>query len=180
MSKCLLALAQAFVTRAAYGASAASTRRLVLRPQSCASAKLSQDTVRRTKSPGKRDAACIPMRQVPDRKHIYADMAKSVLAGSSQCRGSAASIPFPLTMMAPLLALIHRSRIFFDDLPNGSIGAAKHRAHGEVLNEITSRNATPLLSAELPLSIWRLADGEIGRVVRHSGRDSFLTVRRMR
>jgi hypothetical protein len=107
---------------------------------------------------------------VPDRERIYADMAKVFLQDLANVE--AGIYPIPADHDGSLLALIHRSRIFLDDLPSIH-RRRKRRAYNEVLNE-TSRGKRPrYLSAEFPLSIWRLADGEIGRAVRHSGRDGF-------
>jgi ubiquinone/menaquinone biosynthesis C-methylase UbiE len=76
---------------------------------------------------------------VPDRKHIYADMAKLFLRDLANVE--AGIYPLPADHDGSLLALIHRSRIFFDDLPNVH-RRREARAHSEVLNE-TTRGTRP-------------------------------------
>ena len=53
---------------------------------------------------------------VPDRKRIYADMAKLFLQDLANVE--AGIYPFPADHDGSLFALIRRSRMFFDDLPN--------------------------------------------------------------
>jgi len=76
---------------------------------------------------------------VPDRKHIYADMAKLFLRDLANVE--AGIYPLPADHDGSLLALIRRSRIFFDDLPNVH-RRREARAHSEVLNE-TTRGTRP-------------------------------------
>ena len=107
---------------------------------------------------------------VPDRKRIYADMAKLFLRDLANVE--AGIYPIPADHDGSLFALVRRSRMFFDDLPN--IHRRRQRyAHDEVLNETNSRETTPLLPAEFPLSVGRLDDRQFGRAVRHPGRSSF-------
>jgi ubiquinone/menaquinone biosynthesis C-methylase UbiE len=76
---------------------------------------------------------------VPDRKHIYADMAKLFLKDLANVE--AGIYPLPADHDGSPLALIHRSRIFFDDLPNIH-RRRERRALSEVLNE-TTRGTRP-------------------------------------
>jgi ubiquinone/menaquinone biosynthesis C-methylase UbiE len=71
---------------------------------------------------------------VPDRKHIYVDMAKLFLKDLANVE--AGIYPLPNDHDGSLFTLIRRSRIFFDDLPNIH-QRRKRRAHNEVLNETT-------------------------------------------
>ena len=73
---------------------------------------------------------------VPDRKHIYADMAKLFLLDLANVE--AGIYPLPVDRDGSPVALIRRSRMFFDDLPNIH-RRREGRAHGEVLNEATRR-----------------------------------------
>ena len=99
---------------------------------------------------------------VPDRKRIYADMATLFLQDLANVE--AGIYPLPADHDGSLFALIRHSRMFFDDLPNIHRRREK-RAHSEVLNETTRGKRSSLLPAKLPLSVWRLAYREIGRVV---------------
>jgi ubiquinone/menaquinone biosynthesis C-methylase UbiE len=76
---------------------------------------------------------------VPDRKHIYADMAKLFLQDLANVE--AGIYPVPADHDGSLLALIRRSRIFFEDLPNIH-RRREGRAHSEVLSE-TTRGTRP-------------------------------------
>ena len=71
---------------------------------------------------------------VPDRRHIYVDMAKLFLQDLANVE--AGLYPVPSDHDGSLPTLIRRSRIFFDDLPNVH-QRRKRRAHNEVLNEKT-------------------------------------------
>jgi ubiquinone/menaquinone biosynthesis C-methylase UbiE len=71
---------------------------------------------------------------VPDRERIYADMAKVFLQDLANVE--AGIYPIPADHDGSLLALIHRSRIFLDDLPSIH-RRRKRRAYNEVLNETT-------------------------------------------
>ena len=88
---------------------------------------------RQREKPGARRRVHIN-RPVPDRQHIYADMAKLFLKDLANVE--AGFYPVPADHDGSLLALIHRSRMFFDDLPNIH-RRRERRAHNEVLNEIT-------------------------------------------
>jgi ubiquinone/menaquinone biosynthesis C-methylase UbiE len=72
--------------------------------------------------------------QVPDRKRIYADMAKLFLRDLANVE--AGIYPIPADHDGSLLALVRRSRLFFEDLPNIH-RRRKRYAHDEVLNETT-------------------------------------------
>jgi ubiquinone/menaquinone biosynthesis C-methylase UbiE len=96
------------------------------------------DTVRKREKPKARRRVHTNA-PVPDRKHIYADMAKLFLQDLANVE--AGIYPVPADHDGSLLALIRRSRIFFEDLPN------IHRrregcAHSEVLSE-TTRGTRP-------------------------------------
>jgi ubiquinone/menaquinone biosynthesis C-methylase UbiE len=74
------------------------------------------------------------MARAPDRRHIYADLGKLFLKDLANVE--AGFYPVPADHDGSLATLIHRSRIFFDDLPNihrRRLG----RGHSEVLNEAT-------------------------------------------
>jgi ubiquinone/menaquinone biosynthesis C-methylase UbiE len=73
---------------------------------------------------------------VPDRKRIYADMTKLFMQDLANVE--AGIYPLPTDHDGSLLGLIHRSRMFFDDLPNIH-RRRERRAHSEVLNETTRR-----------------------------------------
>jgi hypothetical protein len=71
---------------------------------------------------------------VPDRKRLYADMA--ILLQQDLANVEAGFYPMPADHDGSLLTLLHRSRLFFDDLP------AIHRrrengSHNDVLTEET-------------------------------------------
>jgi ubiquinone/menaquinone biosynthesis C-methylase UbiE len=128
-------LAQA-VTRVAYGASQLPRvawyigHSLVLRELA--------DTVRQSgKSKARRRVHTNG--PVPDRKHIYADMAKLFLQDLANVE--AGIYPVPADHDGSPLDLIRRSRIFFDDLPNIH-RRREGRAHSEVLDE-TTRGVRP-------------------------------------
>jgi ubiquinone/menaquinone biosynthesis C-methylase UbiE len=71
---------------------------------------------------------------VPDRKRIYADMAKLFLRDLANVE--AGIYPVPADHDGSLLALVRRSRMFFDDLPNIH-QRRKRRAHQEIPNDMT-------------------------------------------
>jgi ubiquinone/menaquinone biosynthesis C-methylase UbiE len=77
--------------------------------------------------------------RVPDRKRIYADMAKLFLRDLANVE--AGIYPVPADHDGSLLALVRRSRMFFDDLPNIH-RRRKRYAHDEVLND-TTRGTRP-------------------------------------
>ena len=121
-------LAQA-VTRAAYGARQLPRvawyigHSLVLR-------ELAATARQREKSKARRRVHTNAA--VPDRKRIYADMAKLFLQDLANVE--AGIYPLPVDHDGSLVALIRRSRMFFDDLPN--IHRRRERgAHDEVLND---------------------------------------------
>jgi ubiquinone/menaquinone biosynthesis C-methylase UbiE len=123
-------LAQA-VTRAAYGASQLPRvawyvgHSLVLRELA--------DAVRHREEPRARRRVHNSA-PVPDRKHIYADLAQLFLKDLANVE--AGFYPVPVDHDGSLLALIRRSRMFFHDLPNIH-RRRERRAYDEVLNEIT-------------------------------------------
>ena len=71
---------------------------------------------------------------VPGRNRIYADMTKLFLQDLANVE--AGIYPIPADHDGSLLALIRRSRMFFDDLPNIH-RRRERRAHSEVLNDTT-------------------------------------------
>jgi ubiquinone/menaquinone biosynthesis C-methylase UbiE len=76
---------------------------------------------------------------VPGRKRIYADMAKLFFRDLANVE--AGIYPIPADNDGSVFDLIHRSRLFFDDLPSIH-RRRKRRAHSEVLNE-TTRGTRP-------------------------------------
>jgi ubiquinone/menaquinone biosynthesis C-methylase UbiE len=71
---------------------------------------------------------------VPDRRRLYSDMAKLFMQDFANVE--AGIYPLPADHDGSLLTLLHRSRLFFEDLPN--IHRRRQRnAHDEVLNEET-------------------------------------------
>ena len=107
---------------------------------------------------------------VPDRKRIYADMAK--LFFQDLANVEAGIYPIPADHDGSLFASIRRSRLFFEDLPNIH-RRRKRRAHNEILND-TTRGRRPryyLQNFHYQSGGW-MTD-EFSRVVRHSGRGSF-------
>ncbi len=83
---------------------------------------------RKARPPSRPDAP------VPDRKRLYADMAK--LFAQDFANVEAGIYPLPADRDGSLLTLLHRSRLFFEDLPD--IHRRRERnAHDEVLNEET-------------------------------------------
>jgi hypothetical protein len=73
--------------------------------------------------------------RVPDRMHMYADMA--VLLRQDLANIEAGLYPLPADHDGSLLTLLERSRLFFEDLPQIH-RRRKHGGHGEVLNEHTA------------------------------------------
>ena len=71
---------------------------------------------------------------VPDRKRIYADMAK--LFFQDLANVEAGIYPIPADHDGSLFASIRRSRLFFEDLPNIH-QRRQRRAHNEILNGTT-------------------------------------------
>ena len=71
---------------------------------------------------------------VPDRKRIYADMAK--LFFQDLANVEAGIYPIPADHDGSLFASIRRSRLFFEDLPNIH-RRRQRRAHNEILNDTT-------------------------------------------
>jgi hypothetical protein len=72
---------------------------------------------------------------VPDRMHIYADMA--VLLRQDLANIEAGLYPLPADHDGSLLTLLKRSQLFFEDLPKIH-RRRKQGGHGEVLNEHTA------------------------------------------
>jgi ubiquinone/menaquinone biosynthesis C-methylase UbiE len=128
-------LAQA-VTRAAYGARQLPRvawyigHSLVLRELA--------DTVRQSEKSKARRRAHTDA-PVPDRKRIYADMAKLFLLDLANVEAGIYPIPHssgPRRLATCLSPLVRRSRMFFDDLPNIH-QRPRRRAHSEILNDTT-------------------------------------------
>jgi Methyltransferase domain len=71
---------------------------------------------------------------VPDRRRIYADMAKLFLRDLANVE--AGIYPVPADHDGSLFALVGRARMFFDDLPNIH-QRRKRRARSEILNDAT-------------------------------------------
>jgi ubiquinone/menaquinone biosynthesis C-methylase UbiE len=71
---------------------------------------------------------------VPDRARLYADMAMLLLQDLANVE--AGIYPLPADHDGSLFTLIHRSRLFFDDLP-AIHRRRERRAHNEVLSEQT-------------------------------------------
>ena len=71
---------------------------------------------------------------VPDRRRLYADMA--ILLQQDLANIEAGLYPLPADHDGSLLTLLHRSRLFFDDLPEIH-RRRESRAHNEVLAEGT-------------------------------------------
>src|SRR5271169_7234901 len=78
---------------------------------------------------------------VPDRRRLYADMA--VLLWQDLANVEAGLYPLPADHDGSLLTLLHRSRLFFEDLPQ-IYRRRQSGGHSEVLSR---RKAAPLLSA---------------------------------
>jgi hypothetical protein len=74
------------------------------------------------------------VRSVPNRRRIYADMAKLFMQDLSNVE--AGIYPLPTDRDGSLPTLIRRSQRFFDDLPNIH-QRRKRAAHKEVLNDAT-------------------------------------------
>jgi ubiquinone/menaquinone biosynthesis C-methylase UbiE len=91
------------------------------------------DTVRQSEKPKARRRVHTDV-PVPDRKRIYADMAKLFLRDLANVE--AGIYPVPADHDGSLLSLVRRSRMFFDDLPNIH-QRRKRRAHNEILNDAT-------------------------------------------
>jgi hypothetical protein len=85
------------------------------------------------------DGALVPHRRrttapVPDRTQVYADIA--VLLRQDLANIEAGFYPLPADHDGTLLTLLHRSRLFFEDLPE--VHRRRERgAHNEVLDERT-------------------------------------------
>jgi len=71
---------------------------------------------------------------VPDRRRLYADMA--MLFWQDLANVEAGLYPLPADHDGSLFTLIHRSRLFFEDLP-AIHRRRERRAHNEVLSEET-------------------------------------------
>jgi ubiquinone/menaquinone biosynthesis C-methylase UbiE len=121
-----------FVTRAAYGASQLPRvawfvgHGLVLRRLA--------DRQRQREGPKARPRAQTDA-PVPDRRRLYADMGKLFMQDLANVE--AGLYPLPADRDGSFLTMLHRSRLFFEDLPE--IHRRRERnAHSEVLNEKTS------------------------------------------
>jgi ubiquinone/menaquinone biosynthesis C-methylase UbiE len=118
-------------TRAAYGASQLPRIAWYV-GHSLAVRWLSQAAQRRDGTKARRRAHTnLP---VPDRRRIYADMA--VLLQQDLANIEAGIYPLPADHDGSLITLLHRSRLFFDDLPEIHRRRSKS-AHNEVLNAET-------------------------------------------
>ena len=71
---------------------------------------------------------------VPDRNRIYADMAALLMQDLANVE--AGVYPLPADHDGSLATLLHRSRLFFEDLPNIH-RRRQRRAHNEILTEET-------------------------------------------
>ena len=71
---------------------------------------------------------------VPDRRRLYADMA--ILLQQDLANIEAGLYPLPADHDGSLLAMLHRSRLFFEDLPEIH-RRRESNAHNEVLSEET-------------------------------------------
>jgi ubiquinone/menaquinone biosynthesis C-methylase UbiE len=120
-----------FITRAAYGASQLPRVAWYV-GHSLAVRRLSASAQRRD---GKRARpAAHTNLSVPDRRSLYSDMA--VLLQQDLANVEAGYYPLPADHDGSLVTLLHRSRLFFDDLP--AIHRRRSRgAHNEVLSEET-------------------------------------------
>ena len=95
------------------------------------------DTVRQSEKSKARRRRVHTDAPVPDRKRIYADMAKLFLRDLANVE--AGIYPVPADHDGSLLALVRRSQLFFEDLPNIH-RRRKRRAHNEVLNDKLAGN----------------------------------------
>jgi hypothetical protein len=118
-------------TRVAYGASQLPRIAWYV-GHSLAVRRLSEATQRRDgKKARPRAYTNLP---VPDRRRLYADMA--ILLQQDLANIEAGLYPFPADHDGSLLTLLHRSRLFFEDLPEIH-RRRESRAHNEVLAEGT-------------------------------------------
>ena len=92
------------------------------------------DTVRQSEKSKARRRRVHTDAPVPDRKRIYADMAKLFLRDLANVE--AGIYPVPADHDGSLLVLVRRSQLFFEDLPNIH-QRRKRRAHNEILNDAT-------------------------------------------
>src|ERR1700727_1103584 len=119
-----------YATHVAYGVTQVPRVSLLLRELA--------DTTRKREEPR-------PKRRIraatsaPDRKRIYADMARLFLQDLANVE--AGIYPIPADHDGSVFASIRRSRLFFEDLPNIHL-RRKRRAHSEILND-TTRGSRP-------------------------------------
>ena len=119
------------LTRVAYGASQLPRVAWYV-GHSLALRRLSETTRRQEgKKAGRRPRTDLP---VPDRNQIYADMAELFMQDLANVE--AGVYPLPADHDGSLATLLHRSRLFFEDLP-AIHQRRKHRANKEVLTEET-------------------------------------------
>jgi hypothetical protein len=104
---------------------------------------------------------------VPERDYIYADMIRLFMQDLANVE--AGIYPVPADHDGSLLTLIHRSLLFFEDLPKVH-RRRERRAYNEVLSQRTGGEATSLLSPEFPLPVGWLDDGRLRRKIRHPSR----------
>ncbi len=98
---------------------------------STAMRQLSEAVRRRDGQKGSRAHTEAP---VPDRRRLYADMAN--LLRQDLANVEAGIYPLPADHDGPLLTLLHRSRLFFEDLPEIH-RRRESKAHSEILSEET-------------------------------------------
>jgi hypothetical protein len=120
------------ITRVAYGASQLPRVAWYV-GQSPAVRRLSESAQRHGKKARPRSHTDLP---VPDRRRLYADMA--ILLQQDLANIEAGYYPLPDDHDGSLMTLLHRSRLFFDDLP--AIHRRRNRrAYNEVLSDGTRR-----------------------------------------
>lgn len=120
-----------FVTRVAYGASQLPRVAWYV-GHSLALRQLAKATRRRDGQEGQQHAHTNA--PVPDRNRIYVDMARLFLQDLANIE--AGNYPLPADHDGSLFTLIHRSRLFFEDLPEIHLRRERD-AHNEVLTRET-------------------------------------------
>jgi ubiquinone/menaquinone biosynthesis C-methylase UbiE len=119
------------VTRAAYGASQLS--RIAWYVGHGLALRRLSEAQRRREGPEARPRAHTDA-PVPDRRRLYADMARLFMQDLANVE--AGIYPLPVDGHGSLLTMLHRSRLFFEDLPEIH-RRRKLNAHSEVLGEKT-------------------------------------------
>src|SRR5204863_2847044 len=92
---------------------------------------------------------------VPERDYIYADMIRLFMQDLANVE--AGIYPVPADHDGSLLTLIHRSLLFFEDLPKIH-QRRERRAYNEVLSKETRGKRPLLLFAKFPFSVGWLDD----------------------